>query len=1012
LKKVVVLFAACVFAATVIIAAVHIRRYRDAQQVPPDAEKIARTDPRVVYDVSPGPKSRAFDLACDVTLKKPESAARVVFDFTDAKNHHYVEFTPHSASIVVMQDGIGRVIESVDHLVFPVATPMHVSIQRRELAIRVIVDDVLAVSAFDETFHLGQVGYASLEGAADVSKPRLQAIGDIYFADDFMRDDKEKGPWTELCGNWHVNALEHASMSANAFQYNVTIDKDAEGTAVAGYPFWNDYSFQAAVKPQKKGAVGLYFYYRDENNFFRFDWYPQEDNAPGSGRKELVKMWHGDKQVLARVPGGFQINQWYTLKCEVSGQRLRTFIDQNLVFDTHDGQLVSGMVGLYAGPNSRASFDDVYVRSYKYFEDTFTNGSRTAWSFVGGDWSRVNTSVTPTRAEDHARPGAAVSSGVLTVHSPKGEARAAVGDSSWKNYVLETEIYPDAEGRTGVLLYYQDETRYYQVVCRRAPSGPETWTLERVLDDQRSVLDSASVDASGRKLVSAGVRDGYLWVAVNGRRILEGFDTSLASGRAGLFAADLPVASFGPVRVDWPLQPAPLLTLNEVFEHEDSMSEWSAESDWRRAESGLWLHKGNFPGDAMIETDVRGIDPGAAELELVLSADTDSPASGYALKLTSGLLPADAPVKVVTASSLKPDAPAKTSVAQGSPAKPAGQPLAAAAPAKSDAPARSLELFRKGESIGVLPIDSGVLVSRLALKRTGSYLFGFVNRKVVLAVHDADPLKGDTLGWYANNVRVDPKTVAVSSPSVHEYLFRKANTDWRVVAGIWDVTNRWQCDPRWTFFSGRSSLNLAAIWNKLKLPGDVTLDFYVGPKMDSARGKNYEYASDMNCTLSGDGSDLSSGYSFLFGGFGNTKTVLLRENKIVAEGNWKGAGSQGYQQAGQPALIPSARMSIHHTWFHLKAQRKGNRLRLWIEDQLIIDYTDDKPLTGDRVALWTWNNGIMMARVIVTNEKAHEFESPDAFHPVHCRCVYDEPLVAGGATVGTAVPSRPGSAKQ
>jgi hypothetical protein len=105
-------------------------------------------------------------------------------------------------------------------------------------------------------------------------------------------------------------------------------------------------------------------------------------------------------------------------------------------------------------------------------------------------------------------------------------------------------------------------------------------------------------------------------------------------------------------------------------------------------------------------------------------------------------------------------------------------------------------------------------------------------------------------------------------------------------------------------------------------------------------------------------------------------------------------------------------MSIHHTWFHLKAQRKGNRLRLWIEDQLIIDYTDDKPLTGDRVALWTWNNGIMMARVIVTNEKAHEFESPDAFHPVHCRCVYDEPLVAGGATVGTAVPSRPGSAKQ
>jgi len=988
-----------VFAATVVTAAIQIRRYRAVPESFPDAEKVTRIDPRFVYDVMPGPKMRTFDLASEITLKRPDGAARIVFDFTDVSNHHYVEFTPQAIQIVVMQDGIGRVLETAEKLSLPVAKPMHVTVKRRELAIRVLVDDVLAAEASDETFHGGKVGYASVEGSAEVTKPRVQAVGDIYFADDFMRSEKEKGPWTELRGNWHINALEYASMSANAFQYYVSVDKEEsgektpaekkEGTAVTGYPFWDDYSFEAAVKPQKRAPVGLYFYYRDENNYFRFDWYPQDENVTGSGKKELVRMWHGEKTVLARQGGGFRLNQWYTMKCEVSGDRARTYIDENLVFDRHDARLVSGMVGLYAGANSRTYFDDVFVRSYKYFEDPFTNGSRTAWSFMGGEWSRLSVGAGVPADNDTGPPGARPA-GVLTVRSPKGEARAAVGDGSWKNYVLETEIYPESSGlsaaasakagRTGVILYYQDETRYYQVSSRRAERGPgETWTLERVLDDRRTVLDNVSTEASsGRKLLCAGIRDGYIWVTVNGRKVLEGFDTSLASGRPGLFASDVACASFGPVKVDWPLEPTPLLTLNEIFEHEQSMLDWSnIESDWRRTESGLWLHKGNFPGDASIETDVRGIEPGGGELGLVLSADGDTTYSGYLLKLASGTKTTDVAAKTA---STKLD---------------------------SDLAQRTLELFRKGKSLGSVVLDAELAVSRVSLRRTGSYLLGFVNRKCVLARRDAAPLKGDILGWYSRDIRVDTKSVAVSSPNVHEYLFRRAHTDWRVVAGIWEVTNRWQCDPRWTFFSGRSSWKLAAIWNKRKLSGNVTLDFYVGPKMDRERGQNYEYVSDMNCTLAADGSDLSSGYSFLFGGFGNTKTVLLRENKVVVEGKWK--NSQGYMQEGQPAIIPSSRgMSIHRMWFHVKAQKKGGRLRLWIDDQLVIDYTDDKPLTGDHVALWTWNNGIMMARVVVSAEKTGAYESPDLYRPAHCRCIYDEQTVAGTPDLRQAVAEKSG----
>jgi hypothetical protein len=258
-------------------------------------------------------------------------------------------------------------------------------------------------------------------------------------------------------------------------------------------------------------------------------------------------------------------------------------------------------------------------------------------------------------------------------------------------------------------------------------------------------------------------------------------------------------------------------------------------------------------------------------------------------------------------------------------------------------------------------------------------------------------LKGDALGWYGKQAKVDWKTVAVSSPNVRRDIFRKSPVDWRVVKGIWEVTNRWECDPRWTFFSGRSSWQLAAIWYKRKLQGDVTMDFYAGPKMDRERGGRYEYFADVNCTLAGDGSDLTSGYSFMFGGFNNTKTVLVKGNKVVAEGKWPATRERtSYIRAGLPAIIPTAQENIHHTWFHVKAQKAGSRLRLWIDDELVIDYMDnDGPLTGDRAALWTWNNGVMVARVTFAADRFGDFESSDTYVPAHCRCIYDAQSVAG-----------------
>ena len=54
---------------------------------------------------------------------------------------------------------------------------------------------------------------------------------------------------------------------------------------------------------------------------------------------------------------------------------------------------------------------------------------------------------------------------------------------------------------------------------------------------------------------------------------------------------------------------------------------------------------------------------------------------------------------------------------------------------------------------------------------------------------------------------------------------------------------------------------------------------------------------------------------------------------------------------------------------------------------MVID--DPKPLAGDRIAIWTYDDGIMLARVRLSGE-AGGIESPD-FVAAPVTTMYDEP---------------------
>ena len=199
--------------------------------------------------------------------------------------------------------------------------------------------------------------------------------------------------------------------------------------------------------------------------------------------------------------------------------------------------------------------------------------------------------------------------------------------------------------------------------------------------------------------------------------------------------------------------------------------------------------------------------------------------------------------------------------------------------------------------------------------------------------------KGATKSW--------AEAVSIRADGVHIDIFDKAPTDWIAAAGNWEVTNRWQCDPRWSFFSGVNPDGPACLWSKYTHGKNITMEYFMGPKMDRSRGNNEDkYAADHNLVIAADGQDIASGYSIMLGGWNNRGTQLVRQKEILAE--------------NKNAIIDKS--GIHHRWYHVKVRKQGGNITVWLDGKLAANVTDPLPLAGNRFALWTWKNGIMVAQ--------------------------------------------------
>lgn len=156
------------------------------------------------------------------------------------------------------------------------------------------------------------------------------------------------------------------------------------------------------------------------------------------------------------------------------------------------------------------------------------------------------------------------------------------------------------------------------------------------------------------------------------------------------------------------------------------------------------------------------------------------------------------------------------------------------------------------------------------------------------------------------------------------------------------------------------------LWLKASLPQDVAVEF--DARSESPQG-------DIKVELFGDGSDHSSGYVFIHGGWNNSVSIISRlDEHGVALSRLQEQARAKAQQLGLPeadlvttgVFKPDTRMRVEANPFKVeigktyrwRIERRGGHIRWTIDGQPFMEFSDPFPLAGkghDRLGFSSWD---------------------------------------------------------
>lgn len=581
--------------------------------------------------------------------------------------------------------------------------------------------------------------------------------------------------------------------------------------------------------------------------------------------------------------------------------RVRVIVAGELVLDQPWEGPPGGLVGVASVGALTARGVQVQPVEPPVFGDDFTRGAEemATWETSGGVFR--NTMV---QAEG-ADPRLSANPFSLQVQT-EAEALARTGYWFWDSYRLSASVKPVDAAAVGLCAWMQDDANY---LALRWLAGDDRMAGARRLVLVRNGREQVLAQARGGFApgewyrLELRVTPGRVEALIDRDPVLAAPTTALAQGGVGLWTAGGEALFDDAAVVGAGVRELPEPEINPVFLADEVMSAeelFLPRSFWSAGDAaGQYWHSGEFFADATVRLPAELLT--GEGLAVLLRARAGDSASGYRIDV----------------------APAEAGV--------------------------GLRLARDGvpaaDTTGPLPDGEPLLIA--VANATISVTAG---ERTLLSHTDARPLTGTRVALLdAPASAIDQATVV--SEHFQDYLFNEAPTDWFAGKGQWGVTTRWPCEPGWTFFGGYGHQN-PVVWSKHSYRGDLVLEWFGAIQSDNIDRIRYTHASDINATICGDGRSLSSGYGFIMGGWKNSRSAILRNGEIVAETT----------EVVLPD--PNARdLSAHRGWTRLRAEKLGNRIRMWYEGRLILEYTDPEPLPVGRVGLWSFHNELVAGRV-------------------------------------------------
>ncbi|MFA4986163.1 MAG: hypothetical protein WC712_06235 [Candidatus Brocadiia bacterium] len=745
-------------------------------------------------------------------------------------------------------------------------------------------------------------------GATEV--PVFRPLSAVMFADSFMREKSDEGEWRPQSGKWEIVSIPNPSRSANAFRLRGSSPETGVAVETLDLPDWDNYmaemNIRLNLKPAKTSDTPGAGIVFDYRDAANYSALLVDPGAKTGGWARVTTFSPGGRKVLGEQTVNIRANQWYHLKVLQTFGRLVVEIDEQQILSISDPAISSGKFGLMVGDDCVAEFDDLDVRSLTPPETASLLTENGIWHTLG-DVTLGKGSFT--------FAGTAPSFAFLPLALHDG-ARLT-GKLNWREgsqgALMMGGIDPTA--RTLVLVPAARLATLAEFESGEFADGPRRISANAKQAGSceftvRVLKDYALIEVTGdiRMLETVPLKDGRLIFGIGGR---EGFSANTVE-----------VSSFSRSRL--------MLWKNEIFTFETTMQNWNDDTlHWKRtgiSKEGLTSCIDDRVFSSNIEVTVNLVEAQYTKpkwtVNAVLPKNNSSIDSGYLFGLDR----------------------------------------------KDD----QYEAYfcKGGDELWRLPVEKADKIVSVGLVRNDRFFLCTINGEVFRTYSDPDDVPITMAGYKYGSIYVKPDQVIVNSDSTFEYVFNTAPSEWHAASGVWEVLNRWQCDPRWSFFSGdtekdpaqRAISNLVLLWWRRKLVGDFTFEMYFGFKMDNSRGEKYSYARDVNVSLTSSPADLLSGYNFIVDGKMGTRlhagSWIQREKVVVP---------------AKPGLKPEPIRYIfdasnsHRFWFHYMLKRRGNTFTLTVTDMSrpndLFEYTDPDPLPVDRLGIWSYDCPLMISRI-------------------------------------------------